>query len=179
MYITTTRFDEKTLNEHKYWCLNNNFNGAIINSPTPMSPKIPHNALVCVIHMLNLNRKQHNGCSGNIVGISFIKNQPVYDHNENYGYIFDNFKIYNDGNYNRYTYLSPYHIKIDPMGESKINRNIISELEEVLFYGKGHMKRGHGITLLNSKNLSDSTQRYFNSLNETFLNRIKLKCNEL
>ena len=38
-----------------------------------MSPKIPHNALVCVIHMLNLNRKQHNGCSGNIVGISFIK----------------------------------------------------------------------------------------------------------
>ena len=178
MYIATTRFNPNTLEEHTRWCLNNDVHGCIINSPTPMCPKIPKNELVCVIHMLNLNPKQHNGCSGNIVGISFVKNQPMYDHNENYGLIFDNFKIYSDGNYNRYTYLSPYYIPIN--NDSKIvpNQQFILELEALLFYGKGHMKRGHGISLIKTNNLSNDTLNSLKTLCKTFENKIKLNYND-
>ena len=74
--------------------------------------------------------------------------------------------------------MSPYYIPINDDSKIAPNHRFILELEAILFYGKGHMKRGHGISLLKTNNLSNATQRDLKTLYKTFQNKIKLNYNE-
>jgi len=72
-----------------------------------------------------------------IMGIGMLKN---YVHTDKY------YKIYSDGNYNRYTYKSLF--RIDKNDFKKKDKMYIQILETLIFKGSYHIKRSHGITQL-------------------------------
>ena len=72
-----------------------------------------------------------------IKGIGLIKNK-IDTENE--------YNIYNDRNYNRYGYISKYHIYRDEL--SLEEKKIIRILDTLVFKGEMHLKRGQGITLV-------------------------------
>jgi len=119
-----TRFNNSTWEENCRWREKNNFNGCIYNSPVYIKDNIPLQIPLFVIEMNNETNK--------IEGIGKIVN---YVHTDK------KYKVYSDLNYNRYTYL----------GKQRINRDMIKhtekleKLEERLFKGKSHLKRGQGI----------------------------------
>lgn len=122
--IMTTRFNNNTWEENCRWREKNNFQGCIYNTPVNIKDNIPLQISLFVIEMNNETNK--------IEGIGKITN---YIHTDR------KYKVYSDSNYNRYTYR----------GKHRINRDIIKDkeklekLEERLFKGKGHLKRGQGI----------------------------------
>ena len=124
--ITTTRFNNDTLNQKTNWCKSNRFNGSIYNTPIKLSPKIPTCSPIIVIEMNNDTNK--------ITGFGLIKNKLDYNY----------YRIYNTINYNRFTYKSNYYLNTDDI-DLNFN-NIILAIEKILFTGKTHLKRGQGIT---------------------------------
>ena len=132
--IGTTRFSNKTFQENKKWREANNWDGCIYGSPIPIA-KSPYWRKVDMgakIFILEMNNDQDR-----IEGIGCIKNYIRYDLS---------IDIYNDSNYNRYIYRSNFRIE-----RNSINKEILDFLEEALFKGKGHLKRGQGITMINIK----------------------------
>lgn len=122
--IMATRFNNSTWDENCRWREKNNFNGCIYNSPVYIKDNIPLQIPLFVIEMNNETNK--------IEGIGKIVN---YVHTDK------KYKVYSDLNYNRYT----YH------GKQRVNRDMIKDkeklekLEDRLFKGKSHLKRGQGI----------------------------------
>jgi hypothetical protein len=100
-----------------------------------MSPKIYYNSPVFVIEMNNSTNK--------VEGIGLIKNKP-----ESKKY----YKVHSDGNTNRYTYIGEYYIERDIIDD--YNAPLLYALEEILFKGKTHSKRGSGLTTIPEKVLS-------------------------
>ena len=72
-----------------------------------------------------------------IKGIGIIKKQLAMD---------KKYRIYSDGNYNRYTYKSPYRIDIKDLKD--YNKAIVEVFDTLLFKTKKHIKRAQGITEL-------------------------------
>lgn len=143
--LMITRFNNLTALERDRWCENNNYEGCIINVPVHIKEDVGLSDNIYVIEM--------NNDKNEIIGIGKIKNH-VYT-NKNY-------KIYIDNNYNRYTYR----------GKKKLMRDVIKEyieieeLEKDLFKGKGHLKRGQGITNV-TKKIND---KYFKDIIDIFTN---------
>jgi hypothetical protein len=54
------------------------------------------------------------------------------------------YRIYKDGNYNRYVYKGRYRLDVEKL--SKENKNIIEKFNMLIFKTKKHIKRGQGIT---------------------------------
>lgn len=137
--IACTRFNTETYYENKRWRENNKYLGCIYNTPKQIKSNIPLTMNIIIFEMNNSINK--------IVGIGLIKNSVVCDRY---------YKIYTDQNYNRYSYKGKYRIDIEELREiiserlreTNINcENIkwIEKLELLLFKGKTHFKRGHGI----------------------------------
>lgn len=127
LILATTRFNNQTLHENKLYCASSNIgSGCLYGTPMRMKEHIPVKADVMVLEMNNSNNK--------IVGIGWVKN---YVHMDKY------YKIYSDGNYNRYVYKGKIHIPRDDFDERDMN--LIEVLESLLFYGSRHSKRGQGI----------------------------------
>ena len=122
--IMATRFNNSTWEENCRWREKNQFNGCIYNSPVNIKDNIPLEISLFVIEMNNETNK--------IEGIGKIIN---YVHTDK------KYKIYNDLNYNRYTYHGKLRINRDMIR----NKEKLEKLEERLFKGKGHLKRGQGI----------------------------------
>ena len=101
-------------------------------SPLELSPKIEYNTPVFVIEMNNSTNK--------IEGIGFIKNKP-----ETTKY----YKVHSDSNTNRYTYIGKYFMSRELIDEYK--PTLVYILEEILFKGYTHSKRGSGLSLLPEK----------------------------
>ena len=129
--LMVTRFNNETWIENSRWRENNNHKGCIYNSPTVIKENISLQIPIYVIEMNNDENK--------IMGIGKIKNNISTKRH----------KIYTDNNYNRYSYLGK---RIDR--EDIKNLNKLEELEKKLFKGKGHLKRGQGITSV-SYNISN------------------------
>jgi hypothetical protein len=55
------------------------------------------------------------------------------------------YRIYEDQNYNRYTYLGRQRLDRDVIMQSSVHARVLETLERMLFYGSRHAKRGHGI----------------------------------
>ena len=131
-YIGTVRFSNETLQENKQWREENDWNGCIYGSPTPIakSPYWRKVGMGAKIFILEMNNDENR-----IEGIGLIKNYIRYDLS---------IGIYNDSNYNRYIYRSIHRKDRKDIQ----NKDILKFLETLVFKGKGHLKRSHGISLI-------------------------------
>lgn len=136
-YITTTRFNNKTYTENTNFRKKFNFNGCIYNVPREMPNYIPLYSKVFVIEMNNDNDL--------IMGIGYLYNKL---YRKKY------LKIYQDMNYNRYSYVGKHRIDRNEMNKEQLSK--LKIIEELIFKGKSHLKRGQGIISLNQ----DKTDKY-------------------
>ena len=127
--IGTTRFNTQTWKENTYWREKNNYNGCIYGSPVRTNDNIIKDDIIFIIEMNNDDNK--------VQGIGLVKN---------FNYIDKHYKIYNDGNYNRYIYKSNY--RVDRSELSPYELKIIQIFDTLLFTRSTHLKRGQGITLV-------------------------------
>lgn len=147
IYICSTRFNENTWSKNKEFRMKNNFStGCIYNSPYSLSMKIPNDMLIFVIEM--------NNSLNEIMGIGLIRNKPIEKH----------YKIYECDNYHRFQYASQFHID-----RGNLPEGITSHFDKTLFRGKGHLKRGNGITKIPFKYL----------LTEREKRKIEKRCEEI
>jgi hypothetical protein len=126
--VVTSRFNNKTRDTNYLYRLRKGF-ACMYCTPLELSPKIPYNTPVFVIEMNNSTNK--------IEGIGFIKNKP-----ETTKY----YKVHEDGNTNRFTYIGKYFMSRELIDEH--NPLLVYILEEMLFKGYTHSKRGSGLTII-------------------------------
>jgi len=129
--IVTGRFNNETRDANYAYRIKNNF-ACLYSCPSELSPKIPYNTPVFVIEMNNSTNK--------IQGIGLIKNRP-----ESKKY----YKVHSDGNNNRYTFIGNYFIDRETIDD--YNSPLVYILEEILFKGYTHSKRGAGLTTIPQK----------------------------
>ena len=150
--LAITRFNNNTFSENRKWCESRQYNGCIYGSSTKIKKDINTDTVLIVFEM--------NNSTNEIEGIGIIKNKVI---NKVYN-------IYNDNNYNRYIYKSSY--RIDKKKFTPETKEIIKKLEIILFKGKGHYKRGHGINILSENiNLISNFNyiKYFKELFKTYI----------
>ena len=122
--LMVTRFNNYTWKENKLWRERNDHNGCIYNCPVYIKENVP---LMITIYVIEMNNETNK-----VLGIGRILNKIRTD---------DKYTIYDDHNYNRFTYKGKRRIDkkdIDPIE--------LEKLETRLFTTKSHLKRGQGIT---------------------------------
>lgn len=132
--IVTSRFNNETL-QLNYDNRMKRGQPCIYASPHEMSPKIYLNSHVFVIEMNNSTNK--------IEGIGLIKNKPTTD---------KYYKIQENQCYNRYVYFGDYHV--DRATLELYNPYLVYVLDQILFKGYTHSKRGAGFTTIPPKVLT-------------------------
>lgn len=130
--LVTSRFTNETLETNQNYKRKKNITGCIYGSPQEMSPKIMNDSLVFVIEM--------NNDTDSIEGIGLIRKRPYLD---------KYYRIYEQGDYNRFVYKSNYRIDRETLWEH--NRALVKVLEYALFGEKTHLKRGSGFTTVTQK----------------------------
>jgi len=139
--LAATRFNHATWRENELWRKTNNHQGCLYSNPRNFKEKIIDNTTVFILEMHNDENK--------IKGIGMIKKQTIMGSHTS--------RIYSDGNYNRYTYKSPYRIDINEL--DGYNKAIVEVFDILLFKTKKHIKRAQGITelpawILNNKHFN-------------------------
>ena len=129
--LVTSRFNNETLNANYVYRKKHNFK-CMYCAPLELSPKILYNTLVFVVEMNNETNK--------IAGIGLIKNKPV---TKRY------YKVHEDGNTNRFIYIGNYFLEREIIDD--YNPLLVYVLEEILFKGYTHSKRGSGLTKIPEK----------------------------
>jgi hypothetical protein len=132
--LCVTRFNNKTLGEFDTFRRNNEDMNTIYNSPSRMKDQVRLNYNFILFEMNNDTNK--------IMGISIVKNKPfMRKHN-----------IYSDNNYNRFSFESSYRIDLGEINDTE--KENIEKIEKMIFKGKGHLKRGSGITVCGDKSFN-------------------------
>ena len=126
--VCITRYNNKTWAERTAWLAANPGYACIYKSPVAIKSNIPYEASLFVLEM--------NNDTNRIMGVGRIVNEIRADR----GY-----RIYEDQNYNRYTYLGRQRLDRDVIMQSSVHARVLETLERMLFYGSRHAKRGHGI----------------------------------
>ena len=134
--LVSTRFNRDTWQENKSYREKHKIN-CIYGSPIEMCQRICIDVNVFVVEMNNSFNK--------IEGIGLIRNKSYVD---------KYYKIYNEGNYNRYIYKSDYHISREKL--LNINEDLVKIFDHILFKEKTHLKRGMGFTSIPEKLLNHS-----------------------
>ena len=130
-YLSVTRFNNETYKQYRNFHEKNNILGCVYNVPRLINSKgLRPNQVMYVLEMNNSENK--------IMGIGRIRNLMKDCRSKAY-------KIYDDYNYNRYTYMGTKRLKIEQLDDE--DQRIIRDLETYCFKGKGHLKRGAGIQL--------------------------------
>jgi len=129
--IVTDRYNNETWEASVNYRKRKNLN-CIYAPPYRLSPSIDLNSPVFVIEMNNEINK--------IMGIGLIKNKLETD---------KVYKVQSDSNYNRYIYIGDYHISREVL--DNYNNFLVYVLEEILFYGYTHSKRGSGLKKIPEK----------------------------
>jgi hypothetical protein len=91
-FIITSRFSNETWNENMAFRLKNKKVGCVYCSPEMVTQKIPVDSILFVLEMNNDENK--------IMGVGMIRNHPTCG----------KYKIYSNGNYNRYVYIGKNRI---------------------------------------------------------------------
>ena len=104
----------------------------VYGSPHEMSSKIYYNSLVFVIEMNNSRNR--------IEGIGLIKNKHLLD---------KCVRLHSDANYNRYIYFGKFHVDRESL--ENYNSDLVNILDDILFKGKTHSKRGAGLMAIPEK----------------------------
>ena len=149
-YIGTTRFNNVSWNENKRWRENNNTNGCVYNSPVRIASHVKPDAYVFVLEM-------NNDKPNKIMGIGLIRNHSYRE--KKYA------RMYSTCRYNRYTYTGKFRIDVSDM--SYAERQVVDKLEDIVFRGKSHLKRGQGIIMIPLNRLEKDKELYI-----AFFNRI-------
>ena len=143
--LAVTHFNNKTLKENRQW---RELNDKIIyNSPIKIKEKIP---LLHTVYVIEMNNETNEVC-----GIGIIKNKISTRLNP---------RIYEDNNYNRYTYFGSKYIS-----KKLIDEEILNNLETRLFKGKNHLKRSQGICEV-PEDVKKNYLKYFIELNNRISN---------
>jgi hypothetical protein len=129
--VVTSRFNNQTLEANHSYRAKKGW-ACMYCTPLELSPKISYYTPVFVIEMNNSTNK--------IEGIGFIKNKP-----ESRKY----HKVHQDGNTNRFTYIGNHFMSRELIDE--YDPLLVYILEEILFKGYTHSKRGTGLTLIPEK----------------------------
>jgi len=129
--VVTVRFNNETLDANYAYRRKHNF-GCLYCSPLELSSKIYYDSPVFVIEM--------NNSSNKIEGIGLIKNKPSSNRY---------YKVHDDGNTNRFIYIGDYFINREQI--IGYNSFIVNILDEILFKGKTHSKRGSGLPIIPEK----------------------------
>ena len=127
--LSATTFNDKTWQENVTWRTDNKHAGCIYCNPRKLKETIPIGATIFVLEMHNDENK--------IKGIGMIKKQPLLD---------KAYRVYIDGNYNRYVFKSPYRIDINDL--PPYEKAIVEMFDVLLFKSKKHIKRIQGIAEL-------------------------------
>ena len=133
--VVTTRFNNETLASNYAYRLRHGYT-CLYSCPLELSPKIYYGTPVFVIEMNNSTNK--------IEGIGLIKNKHETDRY---------YKVYLDGNRNRYIYIGNYFL--DAQTIQDYNSKLVDILEKILFKGCTHSKRGSGFTSIPEKVLTN------------------------
>ena len=157
--IVSTRFTNTTWEENCLYRNKHGYKGCIYGSPQEMSPKILIDSIVFVVEMNNTINK--------IEGIGLIRNRPLLD---------KYYKIHEDCNYNRFTYKSNY--RLDREIITRQNVMVVDMLEQILFKGKTHLKRGSGFTTIPEKLLKDASIKNDNINMMSEIRKIFIDSNE-
>ena len=129
--VVTGRYNNETWDATLQYRIRKKF-ACIYAPPCRLSPLIDLNSPVFVIEM--------NNSTNQIMGIGLIKNKLVTD---------KVYKVQADSNCNRYIYIGEYHIPRDVIDE--YNPFLVYVLDEILFKGYTHSKRGTGLTKIPEK----------------------------
>jgi hypothetical protein len=131
VYLVSTRFNNETWEQNLNYRKIHNIK-CIYGTPLEFPPHVCIDSNVFVVEMNNTKNK--------IEGIGLVKNRPYLD---------KYYKIYNDGNYNRYIYKGNYHLTREEL--SLLNDNLVQIFDYILFKEKTHLKRGSGFTTISEK----------------------------
>jgi len=131
MKLMVTRFNNNTWSENKRWRERNDLVGCIYNAPVRIKENIPLGIMIYVIEM--------NNDTNQIMGVGRIVNRVRTD---------KKYKIYEDNNYNRYTYQVKKRLDREQISKeaSKEDLEKLKKLEARIFKTKKHLKRGQGIS---------------------------------
>ena len=130
--IVTSRFNNDTWRENCEYRQRLDIRGCVYCSPQQLSSKIHPNTPVFVVEMNNTRNE--------ILGIGLISNKIQFDRY---------YKVYEIGNYNRYTYKSEYRIDRTILLEEL--PGLVYILDYILFKEKTHLKRGSGMSQIPEK----------------------------
>lgn len=126
-FVITSRFNNETWNENMMYRNKNKNIGCVYCSPEMITKKIPTDSILFVLEMNNEENK--------IMGIGMIRNHPICG----------KYRIYSNGNYNRYVYMGKN--RIDRKDMTTEQENIMKALDILCFTGNKHMKRGQGLKM--------------------------------
>jgi hypothetical protein len=154
--LATTRFTNNTWNENKKWREKNNWKGCIYGSPLKIGEKISSESIIFVLEMNNDENK--------IKGIGLIKKTLFAD---------KYYKIYSDGNYNRYVYKSLYRIDVDELDDYE--KSIIDIFNILLFKGLRNVKRYQGITAIPQWIENNKHMDFIKFFRELFISKFTIK----
>lgn len=129
--VVTGRFNNRTRDANYAYRKKRDFT-CMYCAPCELSSKILYNTPVFVIEMNNETNK--------IEGIGLIKNKPVTNRY---------YKVHEDGNTNRFIYVGNYFLDRETIDD--YNPLLVYVLEEILFKGYTHSKRGSGLTTIPEK----------------------------
>jgi len=134
MKYCCTRFNTDTLYHYKKHAEHYK---RVYGTPNEITQQIPPFQKITVFEMdLDTNK---------INGIGIIKNNPIYRKYRIYPMKYER--------YNRFNYEVLYYINRKVL-KRQLNLSL-KQLEYLLFYGKGHFKRGQGITQISRKRLPE------------------------
>ena len=155
--VVSTRFNDITWQENFDFRIKNTIE-CIYGTPLEMPPHICLDSNVFVIEMNNSKNK--------IEGIGLIRNKT---HIDKY------YKIYHEGNYNRYIYRGKYYLNRDKL--LFLDEELVKIFDYILFKEKTHLKRGSGFTSIPEKLLNHSICENINikrRLRELFINNFTI-----
>lgn len=128
-YVTATRFNDTTWMENQRFRTKTNYQGCVYGLPKQVPVSIQKDAKMYVFEMNNTKP-----CK--IMGVGILYNTLRVD---------KKYKIYEDHNYNRFCYIGKYRFDRDVF-HSEDEQNLLKEIENIVFKGYDHIKRGNGIT---------------------------------
>lgn len=129
--VVTGRYNNETWEASRLYRMRKKLT-CIYAPPFKLSESIDLNSPVFVIEM--------NNSTNTIIGIGLIRNKLVTD---------KLYKVQADTNCNRYIYIGDHHISRELLNE--YNPYLVYVLEEILFKGYTHSKRGSGLSKIPEK----------------------------
>jgi hypothetical protein len=147
--LAASRFNRETWQENETWRRTNNHPGCIYCAPLKIKDNIFNDDIIFILEMHNDENK--------IKGIGVIKKHECTD---------KYYRIYNEGNYNRFTYKSPYRLDMTEL--DGYDKAIVEIFDTLLFKSKKHIKRAQGITELPEWILKNKQFNFIHFFRELF-----------